>query len=86
MTFVCHTAAPSYLYLSEQAMRVLEEGGRILDEDEVGLFVMIHGKKVAVKESPFQNGVNITELLILEYMRLCIRQEEFTFEVEHEFF
>lgn len=79
-TFVCDTGAPIHMYLSEPAMSVLQAAGRI-ETDELGsLFIIIGGRKSAIRITPHthQPG-NILGMLMLERFGLQMHEGSFTF-------
>ena len=79
-TFVCMTGAPMHFYLSEQALAVLEAAGRV-EMDEFGsVFIIIAGRKAAVRVTPHthQPG-NLLGMLMLERLGLQMDEGSFTF-------
>ena len=77
-TFVCNTSAPLHIYLSEPALGVLEEAGRIGTDELGSLFIVIDGRKAAIRVTPrsHQPG-NILGMLMLE--RFCLQMSEGSF-------
>jgi hypothetical protein len=83
MTFLCNTGLPSHFYFSPEAFQVLEEGGRIL-EDELESYVLIENEKIAAKKSPISQ--NIMGLLMLERLGLNLSVNKYSFSDSPEFF
>jgi hypothetical protein len=79
-TFVCDTGAPIHLYLSEPALTVLEAAGRISTDELGSQFVIVAGRKAAVRVTPHthQPG-NILGMLMLERFGLQMIEGSFTF-------
>jgi hypothetical protein len=79
-TFMCDTGAPIHIYLSEPALQVLEGAGRIGTDELGSLFVIIAGKKAAIRVTPHthQPG-NILGMLMLERFGLQMAEGSFSF-------
>ena len=79
-TFVCDTAARIHFYLTEQALTVLDAGGRI-ETDEFGYyFLTVSGRKAAVEITPHTHQpANLMGMLMLERLGLQMFEGGFTF-------
>ena len=81
-TFVCDTGAPMHFYLSEKALTVLEAAGRVESDEFGSFFIIIAGRKAAVRVTPHthQPG-NLMGMLMLE--RLGLQMDEGSFNFAH---
>jgi hypothetical protein len=86
LTFLCDTGAPSHFYLSREAYKVLEEGGRILG-DELLDYMVVNEAKVAVRATPYTHDPgNIMGLLMLEKLGLSLKEGGFSFSQHPQYF
>ena len=85
MSFVCDTGAPSHLYLSKEAYRVLEEYKRLLTDDRGNQYVKIHLDETTtfnanVEETPHMHkNANIIGLKALIQLHLILKDKSFSF-------
>lgn len=92
MSFVCDTGAPSHVYLSKEAMNVLDRTGRLLKDDRDTPYVEMHiggGKKfpATVEETPsVHKRANILGLKSLRRLCLSLKGETFHFNDEFVYF
>jgi hypothetical protein len=89
MSFVCDTGAPSHIYLSKDALNVLDKAGLLLMDDRDTPYVRMHMNDndtfpATVDETPsVHKHANILGLKSLK--RLCLRLEGETFGFNEKF-
>lgn len=83
LSFVCDTGAPGSFYLSPWADRILEEGGRRLEDEAGNTYVDVLNRPAATQETPrTHQPANIMGLSLLEKFRMLVVPEGFSFQVE----
>jgi hypothetical protein len=97
MSFVCDTGAPSHLYLSKEAMEVLDKAGRLLKDDRDTPYVEMHTRgdekfPATVEETPknslnfYHKHANILGLKSLRRLCLSLKGDTFCFNEEFVYF
>ena len=88
MSFVCDTGAPSHIYLSNEALRTLDNKGLLLRDDKDTPYVRIHTSKdsafpAAIEETPqAHKSANILGLKSLKRLHLHLVDDGFSFNKE----
>lgn len=83
LSFVCDTGAPGSFYLSPWADRILEEGGRRLEDEAGNTYIRVLDKPAATQETPrTHQPANIMGLSIIEKFRMSVVPNSFSFEVQ----
>ena len=92
MSFVCDTGAPSHLYLSTEAMEVLNNAKLLLTDDKGTPYMKMHKNAsetfpATVEETPYvHKHANILGLKALKQLSLHLSGEAFNFNSEFAYF
>ena len=90
MSFLLDTGAPKHFYLSERAMRTLEDAGLAIEDTDTDIqFVYAFGRKCPVELTPSAHApANILGLKMLKRLGLQLFDEEphFSFNKQFHFF
>lgn len=82
MSFVCDTGAPTALYLSQKAYKLLTDCKRVLEDDAGNVYASVHGTGSAAVEPtpPGHAPANIIGLKLLMRLKLNLSSSNFVFE------
>lgn len=85
MSFVCDTGAPSHIYLSNKALRVLNSNNLVLKDEKDTAYVSIHTDHkstfpATIEETPHvHRDANILGLKSLKRLHLRLTEDKFGF-------
>ena len=91
MSFVCDTGAPSHMYLSKEAMEVLDKAKLLLKDDRDVPYVRVHVNgnntfPATVEETPsVHKHANILGLKSLKKLHFRLEGEKFSFNDKFEY-
>lgn len=88
VSFVCDTGAPGFLYLSPQAIQLLERLEAVNVDDDTGLaWLAVDGKKIPINPTPeCHSPANKIGLKLLHRLGLCLDENSFGFSNAPKYF
>lgn len=86
-SFVCDTGVPGSFYLAPFADKILEDGGRSLEDEAGNTYLTVLDKPAATQETPRSHQpANVIGLSMLEKLGLSVYPGGFSFEKKFEYF